>query len=88
MKSLRTDTIYVVAAYTSQTCSLCGHVDRNSRVTLRKFVCLGCGYEEHADLNVAANTLRAPGHGASGCARGDPIRDPDDPSSVRIPVPS
>ena len=80
--------LYVVAAYTSQTCSLCGHVDRDSRATLRKFVCLGCGYEEHADLNAAANILRAPGHGASGRARGVPIRDPDDPSSVRVPVSS
>ncbi len=80
--------LYVVAAYTSQTCSLCGHIDRNSRATLRKFVCLGCGYEEHADLNAAANILRAPGHGASGRARGVPGGDPDDPSSVRVPVPS
>ncbi len=80
--------LYVVAAYTSQTCSLCGHVDRNNRATLRKFVCQGCGYEEHADLNAAANILRAPGHGASGRARGVPIRDPDDPSSVRVLVPS
>ena len=80
--------LYVVAAYTSQTCSLCGHIDRNSRATLRKFVCQGCGYEEHADLNAAANILRAPGHGASGRARGVPIRDPDDPSSVHVLVPS
>ncbi len=80
--------LYVVAAYTSQTSSQCGHVDRNSRATLRKFVCLGCGYEEHADLNAAANILRAPGHGASGRARGDLAGDPDDPSSVRVPVPS
>ena len=78
----------VVAAYTSQTCSLCGHIDRDNRATLRKFVCLGCGYEEHADLNAAANILRAPGHGASGRRRGVPGGDPDDPSSVRGPVPS
>jgi putative transposase len=42
----------VPAAYSSQTCSACGCVDAASRSGIR-FRCLGCGYQDHADLNAA-----------------------------------
>jgi putative transposase len=40
-----------VAAYSSQTCSACGHVDARSRVSQSVFRCTACGHIEHADLN-------------------------------------
>lgn len=43
----------VVAAYTSQTCSRCGHVDAASRSSQAVFRCTACGHEEHADTNAA-----------------------------------
>jgi putative transposase len=44
--------VEVPPAYSSQTCSACGHVDALSRAGVR-FHCSGCGYSDHADLNAA-----------------------------------
>ena len=41
--------------HTSQTCSCCGHQARNNRRSQSRFVCRACGFELHADLNVARN---------------------------------
>jgi putative transposase len=49
--------VKVPAAYSSQTCAACGQVDAASRTTQARFVCTGCGHEEHADVN-AASVLR------------------------------
>lgn len=38
---------------TSQTCSKCGAVDKESRVTRDAFCCTSCGFAEHADKNAA-----------------------------------
>jgi putative transposase len=46
----------VPAHYTSQTCAVCGHVDRASR-SGDKFRCTQCGHQDHADLNAALNIL-------------------------------
>ena len=48
------------AAYTSQRCSACGHVDVDSRESQARFVCTACGYACHADVNAAINI--AAGH--------------------------
>ena len=53
--------VKVNPAYTSQTCSCCGHVDKLNRKTQASFVCLACGHAEHADTNAAKNIL-AVGH--------------------------
>ena len=45
-------------AYTSQTCSACGHVDPANRISQARFVCQACGYTENADINAAKNILR------------------------------
>ena len=45
----------VNAAYTSQTCSCCGYVDKRNRRDQKTFVCLWCGHKMHADLNAAVN---------------------------------
>ena len=57
------EVIEVDPAYTSQTCSACGHADKASR-NGRKFKCVACGYADHADLNAARNIL-ASGIGAA-----------------------
>jgi putative transposase len=45
--------VEVPAAYSSQTCSACGHVDAASRPTQAEFRCTHCGHAEHADVNAA-----------------------------------
>lgn len=42
-------------AYTSQTCSVCGYVDKNNRPSQARFRCLWCGNKMHADCNAARN---------------------------------
>lgn len=49
----------VPAAYTSQRCNRCGHVDANSRESQAKFACTACRHTEHADVNAAKNILAA-----------------------------
>ena len=50
---------YVNPAYTSQTCSRCGHVDKENRQTQEKFVCTKCGFELNADHNASINIARS-----------------------------
>lgn len=45
--------VEVPAAYSSQTCSACGHVDFKSRSSQSLFCCTSCNYSDHADLNAA-----------------------------------
>jgi putative transposase len=45
----------VPAAYTSQRCSACGHVDGKSRESQADFRCIACGYACNADVNAARN---------------------------------
>lgn len=49
----------VSAAYTSQTCSRCGHVDKENRQTQDKFKCSKCEFELNADHNAAINIARS-----------------------------
>lgn len=53
------DLIEVSAAYTSQTCSCCGVIDKASRKSQSTFECTACGYAENADVNAAKNILAA-----------------------------
>jgi putative transposase len=50
--------VTVDPAYTSQTCSACGAVDKDSRESQALFRCRHCGAEAHADHNAAINILR------------------------------
>jgi putative transposase len=45
--------ITVNAAYTSQTCAVCGVRDRRSRVKQSVFQCTHCGHTDNADYNAA-----------------------------------
>jgi putative transposase len=47
--------ILINPAYTSQTCSHCGFVDKKNRKSQEDFKCLACGYEANADYNAALN---------------------------------
>jgi len=51
--------IKVKAAYTSQTCSKCGCVDKESRRTQAEFCCTKCGHTMNADHNAALNIANA-----------------------------
>ena len=53
-------------ALTSQRCSACGRVDRDSRESQAVFRCTACGFAGHADVNAAINI--AAGHAVT--ARG------------------
>lgn len=50
--------IKVDPAYTSQTCSCCGTVDKRSRESQASFVCTACGFRANADHNAAINILQ------------------------------
>jgi putative transposase len=49
----------VAAAYTSQTCSACGQIARESRESQPSFRCVACGHQAHADVNAARNIAAA-----------------------------
>ena len=46
---------HIPAAYTSQTCSACGHIASDSRESQAVFRCQACGYTVNADVNAACN---------------------------------
>ncbi len=50
--------IEVPAAYTSQTCPVCGGIDAANRQNQASFVCVRCGHTANADTNAAINILR------------------------------
>lgn len=55
-----TEVVKVPAAFTSQRCSACGHVDPKSRESQAVFRCTHCSRPaEHADVNAAKNILAA-----------------------------
>lgn len=91
--------VEVPAAYSSQTCHGCGHIDAASRKTQAIFECVACGLCEHADLNAAKVLLqrfRTPGNPwclpVDGSARKGPGRSrkrlwtPRRPSEVSPPL--
>ncbi len=88
--------VRVDPAYTSQTCSRCGHVGQANRPSQAVFACQACGWALNADHNAAINILvRAglpsvpvPAHGTGAAARGGAIplgtpviRDPGMPTA-------
>jgi len=50
--------VEVNPAYTSQTCSECGHTDKENRKTQARFLCVSCGFASNADTNAAMNIRR------------------------------
>jgi putative transposase len=52
--------------HTSQTCPCCGHASKDNRLTQAQFLCIDCGYRNHADVVGAINIL-ARGHRVLAC---------------------
>lgn len=50
--------VKVDPSYTSQTCSRCGHIDKENRPTQEKFKCTKCDFSLNADHNAAINISR------------------------------
>jgi len=46
------------AAYTSQQCSACGHIDRKNRPNQAELCCRACGFSLEADPNASINISR------------------------------
>lgn len=65
-KWLGGELIAVHPAYTSQTCSSCKHLDKDSRKSQSVFFCTSCGHRANADHNAAQNILAA-GHAVLAC---------------------
>jgi IS605 OrfB family transposase len=59
--------------YTSQRCSACGHIARESRESQALFRCVACNYTVNADVNAARNI--AAGHAVT-ARGGDGISQP------------
>ena len=43
------------ASYTSQTCNVCGYIDKSNRPNQHTFRCKNCGHTDNADFNAAKN---------------------------------
>ena len=56
----------VAPHHTSQTCPCCEHVSKDNRQSQAAFLCIDCGYENHADVIGAINVL-ARGHRVLAC---------------------
>jgi transposase len=63
----------VAPAYTSQRCSACGQIARESCESQAAFLCVACGYAANADVNAARNI--AAGHAVK-ARGGDATRRP------------
>lgn len=75
-------------AYTSQSCSKCGYVDRRNRPSQAKFRCLWCGSKKHADVNAGCNIghRRSEPIGSVWVARDVVLRDLVAGFSARFPA--
>lgn len=72
--------------FTSQKCSECGFVSRESRVSQASFRCVSCGHKAHADTNAAINILRA-GLARRACGSnhsGGRKQEPSDHQTIRL----
>jgi putative transposase len=58
--------IVVPPQYTSQKCSECSYVSADNRKTQAEFVCIACGYNDHADINASKN-IKAAGSAVLAC---------------------
>ena len=67
--------VAVLPQNTSRSCPCCGHVSADNRQTQARFECVGCGFEENADLVGAINVLRA-GHARFACEVSDAVGSP------------
>ncbi len=71
-------------AFTSQTCSVCGHCARENRESQAVFRCVACGHQANADVNAAVNIAagRAVSAGRETPPRVSPKREPQRATSA------
>lgn len=75
--------VKVSAAYTSQTCAACGHVDGRSRESQAIFRCTSCGEAANADINAAKTILARAMRGPDKDRRGNtPLLDVEGKASA------
>ncbi|MFE3453158.1 RNA-guided endonuclease InsQ/TnpB family protein [Nonomuraea sp. NPDC059194] len=74
--------------YTSQTCNACEHIARESRESQALFLCVACGWLDHADVNASKNMRdTAAGHAVAARGRsGLPGRMNREPQPVLLPA--
>ncbi len=58
--------LYVDPKHTSQRCPHCGHTSKYNRQSQAEFICVRCGYQEHANVPGARNILER-GHRLLAC---------------------
>ncbi|MEI8407768.1 MULTISPECIES: transposase [unclassified Kribbella] len=71
-------------AYTSQTCSVCGHCAPENRESQALFRCAACGHRANADVNAAINIAagRAVSARRETPTRASPKREPQHATSA------
>jgi putative transposase len=69
-------TLFVDPAYTSQECSVCGHVSPENRPSQELFYCKKCGHTANADENAAKNVLSRAGHCPAGLVVSNGVVNP------------
>lgn len=73
-------------AFTSQRCSVCGHVAAESRKSQALFACVACGHTSNADLNAARNI--AAGRAVRGAEKVSVLRrEPSARASRAVEIP-
>jgi transposase len=72
--------------YTSQRCSACGQVDRDSRESQAVFRCTACGFAGNADVNAAISIAAGHAVTARGRRRGSPAGEPRTSTAAPIGV--
>ncbi len=68
--------------HTSQTCPCCGHVSKDNRRTQAQFLCVDCGYQNHADVVGAINILER-GHRLLACGETRAVGPLDEAGTYR-----
>jgi putative transposase len=68
---------------TSRTCAVCRHVASDNRKTQYEFCCVGCGFEENADVVGAVNILRE-GLSRIACLANETARRQQEPTEALI----
>jgi putative transposase len=64
--------ILINPQYTSQKCSVCGHISKDNRKSQSKFLCVKCNHSQNADYNASLNIL-AVGHTVLACGDIRPV---------------
>jgi putative transposase len=76
--------VFVNPAYTSQECSVCGHISSENRPSQELFYCQRCGHTSNADENAARVVLTRVGHTPYACELNGATM-PSEAGTYRVP---